>query len=166
MGPTSVEEIAQSVAGRTFEHAVQLARQRLHTRLPQFLDALRLEVGAGSKVVLGSDAVWIEDGLPAGDMLEKLLSSPHAKTARDGSRYLTINLMGGRRHPQAPASPHAAIREMPAPRGKGQFVTVSSKRGRWERGAVEPAEVMRDSESFADEETARQLEGWVLEGWV
>jgi hypothetical protein len=49
------------------------------------------EIGKGTyAVVLQADARWIDDGTPPHNMLEDLLASPKAKTAKDGSKYLII----------------------------------------------------------------------------
>lgn len=93
----------QTLAGQTFEKAVELTASRLHSTRQQYIDALHLsEEGPGIYVVYLDPAVnYLEDGQDAHPMLPQLAQGPKSKVAKDGSRYVIIPL---RQH-TAPINP-------------------------------------------------------------
>ena len=83
----------QSLAAATYAHLIEQANKKLHTRRQMFIDALSFASdsrGDFVSIVLDESAVWIDEGLNPYNMLEGLLKSDKAKTAKDGSKYLVI----------------------------------------------------------------------------
>jgi len=80
--------MAQMIRGK----AVELANQKLHSRRKMYVDALSIKEGEDDVwlVSLAGSARWIDDGKSSWNMLEDLLKSPKAKTAKDGSKYIVI----------------------------------------------------------------------------
>jgi hypothetical protein len=83
------------LAAATHAHIIEQANQKLHTRRQKFVDALTvfpLEQSNGQTWIVNLDrkARWIDDGLQEHEMIDDLLASPKAKTAKDGSKYLVI----------------------------------------------------------------------------
>lgn len=85
-------EAARDLAAATHGHIVEQANRRLHTRRGMFIEALDyFPINEHTWVVsLAAKARWIDDGMPEHNMLDDLLASPKAKTAKDGSRYIVI----------------------------------------------------------------------------
>jgi len=113
----AVDLAARALAEATKDHIIEQAHQRLHTRREPYLAGLSLrEDGQLYIVALASSADWIEDGMEPRDMRESLLSSPHARTSRDGHRYLVVPMSHVSSSTPAPgpatvaASMHASIR--------------------------------------------------------
>jgi len=86
-----IETASKSLAQATFDHATQLAHEKLHARRETYLSALDLREEDGAfLVILKPKALWIEDGVDPHDMIDDLLKSPKAKISKDGSKYLAI----------------------------------------------------------------------------
>lgn len=85
-------EAAAALAAATKAHIAEQANMKLHTRREQFLEALDvMQLDATTWVVsLDEKAAWIEEGMPARNLLEDLLKSPKAKRSKDGSQYLVV----------------------------------------------------------------------------
>lgn len=81
-----LSEAAKGLAISADAHIRERAAQKLHTRLPFFLENLKWEeIGNGTfAVVINAAARWVEDGMEPHNMLEDLLSSPKAKTVKEG----------------------------------------------------------------------------------
>jgi len=77
--------------------AMELARDRLRSRRRLYTDALSMSQVDDSTwfITLNARAMWIEEGKRAGSMLDDLLKSPKAKTAKDGSRYVIVPFRHG-----------------------------------------------------------------------
>ena len=72
-------------------HAIELAKERLHSRMQKYLDNLKPKVEDDCYILeLDQSVLWIEEGMEPHNMLDDLLSSPKAKRAKDGSTYLIV----------------------------------------------------------------------------
>lgn len=83
---------AQTLAIQAHAHVKEQAQAKLHSRREMFMEALDFDepdVNTWSIIVRESGR-WIEDGQEPHSMLDDLLKSPKAKTAKDGSKYLVI----------------------------------------------------------------------------
>lgn len=92
---------AEYLSQAGFTHLQELGSTKLHSRRDLFLNNISVEpLEAGVyAITVHQDAVWIEDGMPPHSMLEDLLTSPKAKTAKDGSKYIIVPF----RHSKAPS---------------------------------------------------------------
>lgn len=89
----AMKDAARDLAVQAHAHIVEEVQQKLHSTRQKYLDALSYtQVDEDTWVIsLDKPALFIEDGLPPNkDMLDGLLKSPKAKTAKDGSRYLIV----------------------------------------------------------------------------
>jgi hypothetical protein len=88
----ALQQAAQELAVQTHSHIVEQAQSQLHSTREKYVDALSFQQVNDSTwlISLDASAMWIEEGMPAHSMLENLLKSPKAKTARDGSRFLVV----------------------------------------------------------------------------
>lgn len=87
--------LRKAIAGVAAQIHGRLAKQAgkvLHSRREQYVDALITKpVNEDVWIVsLDGSARWIEDGMPAHNMLDSLLASKKAKTAKDGSKYVVV----------------------------------------------------------------------------
>lgn len=73
-------------------HIVEQAGKKLHTRRQMYIDGLTTLQLDDSTFVVNLDAKvrWIEDGMPAHNMIDDLLKAKSAKTAKDGSKYVVV----------------------------------------------------------------------------
>lgn len=76
----------------TRAHIIEEANKRLHTRRDMYIENLsHRQVDENTWVIhLDAKALWIEDGMPEHSMIDDLLKSPKAKTAKDGSKYMAV----------------------------------------------------------------------------
>lgn len=89
----AMADAARDLATMTHAHIVEEVSQKLHSTRQKYLDALSfMQVDEDTYVInLDKPAMWIEEGIPPNkDMLDGLLKSSKAKTAKDGSRYLVV----------------------------------------------------------------------------
>lgn len=89
----AMKEAARDLAMQTHAHILEEVQEKLHSTRQKYVDALGIDQADDDTwvITLKKDAMWIEEGLPANkDMLEGLLKSKKAKTAKDGSRYLVV----------------------------------------------------------------------------
>ncbi len=89
----TLQKYAKDLAEQAHAKVVELASQGLHMRRERYLAALSFQPVNDSTwvITLDANAVWIEDGLPENfQMLDKLLASNKAKTAKDGSKYIVV----------------------------------------------------------------------------
>jgi hypothetical protein len=86
-----LEEGVKAASAMTYAKAQELAGQKLRTRLEEYRKALHYrEVTQGVWVVeLDEKALWIEDGKPAGSMVDDLLRN-NPKVNKKGQRYKAI----------------------------------------------------------------------------
>lgn len=89
----AMKEAVRDLATQTHAHILEQVQAKLHSTRQKYIDALGFtQVDPDTWVVtLGKEAMWIEEGIqPNTDMLDWLLKSKKAKTAKDGSRYLVV----------------------------------------------------------------------------
>lgn len=89
----AMKNAARDLAAMTHAHILEEAQAKLHSTREKFVKALSIQqVDEDTWVIeLAKDAMFIEEGIkPNTDMLDGLLKSPKAKTAKDGSRYLVV----------------------------------------------------------------------------
>lgn len=87
------EKYSQELADATYAKIADLANERLTTRLDAFMTNLKVkkEYGAATQeITLAEKALWIEDGMEGGSMVERMLKSPKAKVGKGGKKYMTI----------------------------------------------------------------------------
>lgn len=82
----------EQLAIQTHAHVVEQANAKLRSRLRPFLQNLTFgKVGDDVwAITVLRPGLWIEEGRPAGEMIDDLLKAKTAKTAKDGSRYVAI----------------------------------------------------------------------------
>src|SRR5262245_3024606 len=85
-------EAAKQLATAIHAKAKEIASQRLNTRRKMFIKNLKLiAVNEDLSVIrLNAKVRWIDDGQKEHNMLDDLLKSPNADTAKDGSKYIVI----------------------------------------------------------------------------
>jgi hypothetical protein len=89
----ALDDAARDLTAQTHAHIVEKVQASLHSTREKYLNALSFrQVDSETWVIeLGQDAMFIEEGIkPNTDMLDGLLKSPKAKTAKDGSRYIVV----------------------------------------------------------------------------
>jgi len=89
---TALLEAAQGLALQAHAHVLEEAQSKLHATRDKYVSALNFkQISKDAWVIsLDASAMWIEEGKPEGTMLDDLLSSPKAKTAKDGSTYIVV----------------------------------------------------------------------------
>jgi hypothetical protein len=89
---SALQEAAQSLALQSHAHILEQAQSKLHSSRDKYVSALDFkQVSKDTWIIsLDSSAMWIEEGKPEGSMLDDLLASPKAKTAKDGSKYIVV----------------------------------------------------------------------------
>lgn len=89
---TAIRKAGEQLAAQTRAHIVEEANKKLHTRRQLFVDSLsHAQVDENTWVVnLEAKARWIDDGMSAHSMVDDLLKSKKAKTAKDGSKYMVV----------------------------------------------------------------------------
>jgi len=83
----AMNDAARDLTTQVHAHILEEVQSKLHSTRQKYIDALSYkQVDADTWVIeLGKDAMFIEEGLkPNTDMLDGLLKSPKAKTAKDG----------------------------------------------------------------------------------
>jgi hypothetical protein len=101
----ALKEAARDLTAMGHAHTMELAAQQLHSRRKKYVDAVTMSYEEGVWVLsLDASVLWIEEGLEAGDMLDAMLKSPKAKTARDGSKYLIVPFQHNALPQNTPAS--------------------------------------------------------------
>lgn len=88
----ALEEAARDLATQAHAHILEEVQEKLHSTREKYIGALKLdEVAPGIwTITLDKSAMWIEEGMQEHEMLDNLLASPKAKTAKDGSKYLAV----------------------------------------------------------------------------
>lgn len=82
----------QALTAAMHAHIEEEANKKLHTRRAMFLEGVEIMNPDPDVWVVSLDASvrWIDDGLPEHSMVDDLLKSDKAKTAKDGSKYLSV----------------------------------------------------------------------------
>jgi hypothetical protein len=85
-------EAAQGLALQSHAHILEEAQSKLHSTRDKYVSALNFKQVSKDVWVISLDAsaMWIEEGKPEGSMLDDLLASPKAKTAKDGSKFIVV----------------------------------------------------------------------------
>jgi hypothetical protein len=88
----ALNEASRDVAAMVYAKAKELAAERLNSRRDMFVEGLTLYPVNDDVWIVELDAKvrWIDDGVPEHSMLDDLLKSPKAKTAKDGSKYVVV----------------------------------------------------------------------------
>ena len=88
----ALKEAGRQLAVQSHAHLVEQVNEKLHSTRQKYIDALSFQEVDGNTWVINLDrkAMWIEEGMPEHEMIDDLLKSPKAKTAKDGSRYLVV----------------------------------------------------------------------------
>ncbi len=88
----AMKEAGSRLTAMTRAHIVEEANKKLHTRRQMFLDGLtHFQLDEDTFVVnLDAKVRWIDDGMSAHSMIDDLLKSKKAKTAKDGSKYVVV----------------------------------------------------------------------------
>jgi hypothetical protein len=89
----AMSDAARDLALQTHSHILENVQEKLHSTRQKFVDALSYhQVDQDTWVIeLAKEAMFIEEGLPPNtDMLDGLLKSSKAKTAKDGSRFIIV----------------------------------------------------------------------------
>lgn len=91
---SNIRKSVQALAASTHAHIMDQAADKLHSRYRMFADAMKnsfRQLDDQTWVIeIPSSVMWIEDGQEPHDMTEMLNHSSKAKTAKDGSKYMTI----------------------------------------------------------------------------
>jgi len=87
-----VEDAQADLGRQAYAKGVEIAKERLHSRLAMFVENWIPEDKGeeGFFLTLKGQAVWIDEGLPPNYLLPALLNSDKAKTAQDGSKYIVV----------------------------------------------------------------------------
>jgi len=88
-----MQDAARDLAMQTHAHILEQVQQKLHSTREKYINALGIQQVDNDTwvITLSRDALFIEEGIkPNMDMLDGLLKSPKAKTAKDGSRYIVV----------------------------------------------------------------------------
>lgn len=88
----AMKRAGERLTKMTHNHIVEQANKRLHTRRQMYIDGLSFFQMDEDTFVVNLDAKvrWIDDGMPAHNMIDDLLKSKKAKTAKDGSKYMVV----------------------------------------------------------------------------
>lgn len=89
----AMNDAARDLTTQTHAHILEQVQAKLHSTREKYVKALSFkQVDADTWVIeLAKDAMFIEEGIkPNTDMLDGLLKSSKAKTAKDGSRYIVV----------------------------------------------------------------------------
>jgi hypothetical protein len=88
----ALQAAARDLAVQTHAHITEQVQEKLHSTRDKYLEHLKVsEVSKDTWIItLDQKAMWIEAGMDEHEMLDDLLSSPKAKTAKDGSKYLVV----------------------------------------------------------------------------
>lgn len=93
----AVGEAVKDLSAQAHAKILEMANSKLHSRRELYVENLAYheEDDGVYMITLGAKARWIDDGMPSHNMLDDLLKSPKAKTAKDGSTYLVIPFKQG-----------------------------------------------------------------------
>lgn len=87
---SALDDIGQKVATEAYQHTVEQASQKLHTRKDIYIEALSISKDDDAWIlVLNPSAMFIESGQSPFDMKPGLLASPKAKDGKNG-KYLIV----------------------------------------------------------------------------
>lgn len=103
-------EAARDLAAQSHAHLVEEAQANLHSSREKYIKGLSLkQVDRDTWVVtLDKSAMFIEEGMMEHEMIDDLLKSKKAKTAKDGSRYVMVPFQ----HNKGPTSQTPAAKDL------------------------------------------------------
>ncbi len=83
---------AQSLALQAHAHLLEQVQSKLHSTREKYADAVSFKQVDNDvwMISLDQSAMWLEEGMDEREMIASMLKSPKAKTAADGSRYLSV----------------------------------------------------------------------------
>jgi hypothetical protein len=86
------EEAGRDLSMQAHAHLLENVQQKLHSTREKYVEALSFKQVSNDTWIISLDksAIWIEEGMPEHEMIDDLLKSPKAKTAKDGSKYMVI----------------------------------------------------------------------------
>jgi uncharacterized protein YifN (PemK superfamily) len=85
------EQAQKQLGMQAHAKGLEIAKERLHSRLKMFADAWIMEPQDDAfYLVLKGEAVWIDEGLKPDYLLAALLNSPKAKTGQNGNKYMVV----------------------------------------------------------------------------
>jgi hypothetical protein len=126
----AAKDAIRDLSAQAHAHLIEQVQSKLHSTRQKYLDALSIQqVDDNTWLInLDSKAMWIEEGIEANkEMIDDLLKSPKAKTAKDGSKYAVIPFQ----HNKGPTS------QTPAQKSLTDTVKEEFKRRKIPYGKVE-----------------------------
>lgn len=130
---TAAKTAGQALAAATHAYVEKEAQVRLRSRRQMFLEAVSMYHDESEDVwivSLDAKAKWIDDGLEPHNMLDDLLKSPKAKTAKDGSKFLSVPF----KHNKTPSSQTKAQKDLSSTI-KAEFKKLGIPYGKIEKDA-------------------------------
>lgn len=87
-----LREAARDLASQSHAHILENVQDQLHSSRDKYVQALHFKQEDDDTWVVSLDrsAMFIEEGMFEHEMIDDMLKSPKAKTAKDGSRYLVV----------------------------------------------------------------------------
>ena len=106
----AMKRAGDNLTTMTRAHIVEEAAKKLHSRRKMYVEGLtQFQLDDDTWVVnLDAKVRWIDDGMSAHNMVDDLLKSPKAKTAKDGSKYMVVPF----KHNVGPASSTTAQQDL------------------------------------------------------
>lgn len=90
----AAKDALRDLSYQTHVHITEEVQAKLHSTREKYLDALKPPTQLEDDVwliELDSKAMWIEEGIePNHEMIDDMLKSHKAKTAKDGSKYMVV----------------------------------------------------------------------------
>lgn len=88
----ALNDAARDLSLQAHAHIVEKVQEKLHSTRERYLAALSYEQVDDSTWIINLDksALWIEEGQPEHNMLDNLLKSKKARTAKDGSKFVAV----------------------------------------------------------------------------
>jgi len=88
----ALQEAGRALAKQADAHIKENVQKSLHSTREKYIKAMKFEdVGNNTWIIsLDESVMWLEEGMQEHEMIDDLLASSKAKTAKDGSRYLAV----------------------------------------------------------------------------
>lgn len=143
----ALQDGLRDLSAQTYSHIVESVQSKLHTTREKYLKHLHIEQDSDGVWVisLDSEAMWIEEGKEPGSMVEDLLASPKAKTAADGSKFLSVPFQHNK-NTQSPAaqSMTAAIKQELKKQGASWAKLEKDSSGNVKTGLVRSFDILKE----------------------
>lgn len=106
----ALKEAGKALAKQADAHIKEQVQAKLHSTRDKYVKAMDFkDVGDNTWIItLDESVMWLEEGMQEHEMLDDLLASPKAKTAKDGSRYLAVPF----EHKKAPSQQTQAAHDL------------------------------------------------------